>query len=261
MQNYLEVNRSLWNKRTITHIGSDFYDVEGWLKGKSLMSPIEVEPMGDLNGKNILHLQCHFGQDTLTMARKGATVTGVDLSEKAIEEAVKLSRRANLDARFICCDLYNLPNHLDEQFDIVFSSYGTIGWLPNIQKWASIVARYLKPGGKFHFAEFHPAVWMFDDALENIVYSYFNKEAIIETEEGTYADKEADIHQEAITWNHTIGDVVSALLNEGLNITALKEYDKSPFDIFQNTTEKDGWYYPKGLEGKLPLVYYVEAKK
>ena len=261
MNNYLEVNKSLWNQRTLSHIGSDFYDVEGWLKGRSLMSEIEVEPMGDISGKSILHLQCHFGQDTLTMARKGASVTGVDLSENAIAEAKKLAERAGLEGRFICCDLYNLPNYLDEQFDIVFSSYGTIGWLPDIQKWASIVAQYLKPGGSFHFAEFHPAIWMYDDALENIAYSYFNKGAIIEAEEGTYADKDADINLDAVTWNHTIGDVVTALLKEGLQITALQEYDKSPFDIFQNTTEKDGWYYPKGLEGKLPLVYYVEARK
>jgi ubiquinone/menaquinone biosynthesis C-methylase UbiE len=123
-----------------------------------------------------LHLQCHFGQDTLSMSRMGAQTTGVDLSDKAIDAARKLNQEINQQATFICCNIYDLPQHLDQQFDIVFTSYGTIGWLPDLNQWAALIARYLKPGGKFVFAEFHPVVWMFDNDLKkcNTVISNLN---------------------------------------------------------------------------------------
>lgn len=261
MQDYRSVNQQLWNKRTATHLASDFYDVAGWLAGKSLMSSIELSEMGDISGKTVLHLQCHFGQDTLTMHRMGATVTGVDLSTVAIEAARNLASRSSLAGRFICSDIYDLPDHLDETFDIVFASYGTIGWLPDIDRWAGIVSRYLKPGGKLHFAEFHPVIWMYDDYFREIIYPYFNTGAIHEVEDTTYADQSAQINENSITWNHTISDVVTALLARGLDLIKLKEYDKSPFGIFKEGVEIDGWHYIKGLEHKLPLVYYLEARK
>src|SRR5690606_20725019 len=117
----------------------------------------------NLKDKKVLHLQCHFGQDSISLARLGASVVGVDLSDKAIEQAQHIAQELNADARFICCDIYDLPKHLNEQFDIVFTSYGTIGWLPDLDKWASVIHHFLKPGGQFIFAEFHPVVWMFDN--------------------------------------------------------------------------------------------------
>lgn len=161
--NYIEKNRQSWNQRTELHVTSAFYDVPGFINGASSLKDIELQLLGDVTGKTILHLQCHFGQDTLSLARLGATVTGIDLSDKAIEAARELAQKVQQDATFICCDLYDLPNYLDEQFDIVFTTYGTIGWLPDLDKWAKIVSRYLKPGGQFVFVEFHPVAWMFDD--------------------------------------------------------------------------------------------------
>jgi 2-polyprenyl-3-methyl-5-hydroxy-6-metoxy-1,4-benzoquinol methylase len=223
--NYLEVNLNSWNNRVEAHLKSEFYDMEGFMKGNSSLNEIELKLLGDVKGKSILHLQCHFGQDSISLSRMGARVTGIDLSDKAIQKAEEIAKATQTDAKFICCDLYNLPKHLDEKFDIVFTSYGTIGWLPDMDKWAKIVSQYLKPGGQFVFVEFHPVVWMFDDNFEKITYSYFNTGAIIDTEQGTYADKEANITVSNVTWNHSMGEVVNSLIKNGLEILSLNEFD------------------------------------
>jgi 2-polyprenyl-3-methyl-5-hydroxy-6-metoxy-1,4-benzoquinol methylase len=217
--------------------------------------------LGDVKGKSILHLQCHFGQDSLSLARMGARVTGVDLSDKAIEKAKELSASLGLNVEFICCDLYELPDQLRKQFDIVFTSYGTIGWLPDLDKWAAIVARYVKPGGKFVFVEFHPAVWMFDNDFTTIAYSYFKADAIIEKEEGTYADTTAPIDAESITWNHSIGEVFQALKKNGLFVTDLQEYAYSPYACFKGTMAiAERKYIIERLGNKFPLVYSIVAE-
>jgi SAM-dependent methyltransferase len=259
---YLEINRKSWNEKTEIHLKSDFYDVKGFLKGKSSLNSIELSLLGDVKGKKILHLQCHFGQDTLSLARMGAVVTGVDLSDKAIQSANSLASDLNLSAKFICCDLYNLPEHLNETFDLVFKSYGTIGWLPDLDKWAKIVSSYLKPGGKFVFAEFHPVVWMFDDNFERIGYNYFNTGPIIETLSGTYAQKDAQITQKYVNWNHSISEVVNSLIKNGLIINALNEFDYSPYNCFLHTVEVEpGKFRIEHLENNIPMVYSILATK
>ena len=261
-ENYIEINKQSWNKKTASHLVSDFYNVKGFLNGQSSLNEIELKLLGDIKGKSILHLQCHFGQDTISLGRLGANVTGIDLSDKAIESANKLAEKANIETSFICCDIYDLPNHLNKQFDIVFTSYGTIGWLPDIDKWAKIVSKYLKPNGKFVFVEFHPVVWMFDDDFKEIKYKYFNSEAIIEIENGTYADKNAEINQECITWNHGIGEVVNSLIKNGLEVKSLKEYDYSPYNCFSKTIEfEQKKYRIKHLDDKIPMVYSIVAEK
>jgi len=259
---YLEINRKSWNEKTEIHLKSDFYDVKGFLKGKSSINSIELSLLGNVQGKKILHLQCHFGQDTLSLARMGAVVTGVDLSDKAIESANSLASDLNLSAKFICCDLYNLPEHLNETFDLVFTSYGTIGWLPDLDKWAKIVSSYLKPGGKFVFAEFHPVVWMFDDNFEKIGYNYFNTGPIVETLSGTYAQKDAKITQKYVAWNHSISEVVNSLIKNGLTINALNEFDYSPYNCFLHTVEfEPGKFRIVHLGNNIPMVYSILATK
>ncbi len=258
--NYKEINRQSWNNKVDAHIRSEFYDMRGFLNGDSSLKSIELELLGNIKGKKVLHLQCHFGQDTISLARKGAIITGVDLSDKAIQKAQGFAEECKVEATFICCDIFDLPNHLDEQFDIVFTSYGTIGWLPDLDKWASIVSRYLKPEGQFVFVEFHPVVWMFDNDFDKIGYSYFNSGAIVETENGTYADIEAEISQENIMWNHGMSEVVNSLIKSGLCINSLDEYDYSPYNCFSHTTE----FEPKKfriahLENKIPMVYAIKA--
>lgn len=260
--NYIEINRNSWNNRAETHLKSDFYDLDGFLKGKSSLNEIELGLLGNIKGKTILHLQCHFGQDTISLSRLGAEVTGVDLSDKAIESAKQIAKETHSNTKFICCDIYDLSNHLNEKFDIVFTSYGVIGWLPDLDKWAKVVSEFLKPNGQFVFVEFHPVVWMFDDNFEKIGYRYFNSEAIIETESGTYADKKADITQSYVMWNHGLSEVINSLINNGLEIKSLDEFDYSPYDCFNKTIEfETNKYRIKHLDNKIPMVYSINAVK
>ncbi|HZV69041.1 MAG TPA: class I SAM-dependent methyltransferase [Saprospiraceae bacterium] len=260
--NYIEVNRKSWNKRTDIHIQSDFYDMDGFIKGRSSLNDIELNLLGDIKGKTILHLQCHFGQDTISLSRLGAEVVGVDLADKAIESAKRIANETNSNTTFICCDLYDLPNHLDKQFDIVFASYGTIGWLPDLDKWAKIISTFLKPNGKLVFVEFHPVVWMFDENFEKIGYNYFNAGVIIETETGTYADKKADLILENVMWNHSMSEVLNSLIQNGLEINSFDEFDYSPYNCFKGTIEIGPKKYRiEHLENKIPMVYSIVATK
>jgi len=258
--NYIEINRQSWNNRTETHLKSAFYALGNFLKGKSSLNDIELNLLGDIKGKTILHLQCHFGQDSISLSRLGASVTGIDLSDKAIESAQQIAKDCNADARFICCDIYDLPNHLDEEFDIVFTSYGTIGWLPDLDKWAKVIAKFLKPNGQLVFVEFHPVVWMFDDNFDKIAYRYFNSGAIVETKNGTYADKTADVTVSDVSWNHGISEVLNSLIKNGLEIKSFDEFDYSPYNCFNKTVEFEFKKYRIAhLDNKIPMVYSITA--
>jgi 2-polyprenyl-3-methyl-5-hydroxy-6-metoxy-1,4-benzoquinol methylase len=260
--NYIEINRRTWNQKTAVHYESDFYNVKEFILGGNSLNSIELDLLGDLNGKKILHLQCHFGQDSISLVRLGAQVTGVDLSDKAIEKAHQLAKECGVDAKFICCDIYDLEKYLDEKFDIVFTSYGTIGWLPDIHKWAKIVSHYLKPNGIFVFAEFHPVVWMYDDDFTEVRYSYFIDAPIIEIENGTYADKEANLVEEFCCWNHGLAEVLQAIMNEGLRIDNFQEYDYSPYDCFNKTVQiAEKKFQLEPFENKIPIVYSLRATK
>lgn len=261
-KNYAEINKSSWNKRTEVHFDSDFYDNKTFIAGRNSLNAIELEYLKNIKGKSVLHLQCHFGQDTISLNRMGASrAVGVDLSDKAIEKARELAISCNSSAEFICCNLYELPRHLNEQFDYVFTSYGTIGWLPDIEQWANLVSKYLKPGGKFVFAEFHPVVWMFDNDFSKIAYKYSKAEAIID-EEGTYTDGDEELTTRNISWNHGLAEVIGALLKSGLKLKDFKEYDYSPYDCFANVVEfEKGKYRIKGYDDKLPMVYSLLMEK
>ena len=163
---------------------------------------------------------------------------------------------------FICCDIYDLPNHLNEKFDIVFSSYGVIGWLPDLEKWAQLIQQFLKPNGNFVFAEFHPVVWMFDDSFKNIEYSYFNQGPIEDSEEGTYANKDANISNDFIVWNHSLEDVINNLLKNNLQLQSFEEFNYSPYNCFNNTIRVDERNYRIAhLNEKIPMVYALKAFK
>ncbi|MCO6148809.1 bifunctional 2-polyprenyl-6-hydroxyphenol methylase/3-demethylubiquinol 3-O-methyltransferase UbiG [Flavobacterium sp. NRK1] len=260
--NYLAINKKAWNDKTDVHINSEFYNIPAFLEGKSSLNSIELDLLGDVKGKKILHLQCHFGQDTISLSRMGAEVTGVDFSEKAIKTARELTEKTGANARFICSDIYSLQDNLHEEFDIVFTSYGTIGWLPDLEKWAHIISHFLKQEGVFIFAEFHPVVWMFDNDFNKIAYNYFKSDAIIETELGTYADPASVTEYEMITWNHSLSEVLNNLINAGLQINSFKEYDYSPYNCFRNTEALETYKYRIAhLGNNIPMVYSVKATK
>lgn len=266
---YFEANRQLWNQRTAIHRDSDFYTLESFKKGENVLTSIEQNELGDVKGKTMLHLQCHFGMDSLSWSRMGAEVTGVDLSDEAIKEANQLNDELEMNAKFICCNVYDLKEHLDRKFDIVFTSYGTIGWLPDLDKWAAIISHFLKEGGIFYIADFHPVLWMFDDDFTHIKYSYDNQEVIATENQGTYTDRNADIKSKEYGWNHSIGEILNALINHGLEILHFNEFMYSPYPCFNNTVEFEkacppnrwGKWHIIGLEGKIPMVYSIKAKK
>jgi ubiquinone/menaquinone biosynthesis C-methylase UbiE len=259
---YLNINRKLWNDKTSIHYQSDFYDVESFNQGKDSLNPIEIELLGDISGKSVLHLQCHFGMDSISLARRGARVTGIDLSDESIKQARELNEKSGTKVDFVLSDVYSLPQNLNRQFDIVFTSYGTVGWLPDMDKWAAVIQHFLKPGGKFIMVEFHPVVWMFDDNFKEIIFKYSDVDPIIEELEGTYANREANIKNQSVSWNHGLATVINALLKKGLVLEGFQEYDYSPYNCFNNTVEtENGKFQIKGLEGKIPMLYSVSALK
>ena len=261
-ENYIDINRKSWNNRLESHLKSDFYDMDSFLKGKSSLNTIELDLLGDIQGKKILHLQCHFGQDSLSLARMGAIVTGVDLSDQAIMKARELNTKLGLAATFICSNVYDIKNQIDEKFDIVFTSYGTISWLPDLDKWANIIHYFLKPKGRFIFAEFHPAVWIFDDDFNYVQYNYFKDAPIAEEESGTYADREAAIKNAYVCWNHGLSEVYNSLRNNKIKIIDFQEYDYAPYAFVSGMEEfESGKYRIKKMGNKLPLVYSLEGER
>lgn len=262
MENYLDINRKLWNAKVESHLKSDFYFVDEFIKGRTSLNSIELELLGDIKDKKILHLQCHFGQDSISLSRLGAKVTGVDLSDEAISAANNLGKKCDTDTEFIVSDVYELPNILDQKFDIVYTTYGTIGWLPDLKKWAKVISTFLKPGGKLIFVEFHPFIWMFNDDFTEIQYDYFQGEPIVETLEGTYADQSAKISLQEVGWNHEISDVIQSLIDENLEIKNMQEYNYSPYSCFKNMIEiEKGKYQIPQFGAKVPYVYSLVAQK
>ncbi len=259
---YISVNKQNWNSRTDVHIASEFYDNANFLKGKSTLNAIELELLGDMSNKKILHLQCHFGQDTMTFSRMGAKATGVDLSDRAIERAREFASQLQLDTQFVCCDIYDTPNHLDENFDLVFTSYGTIGWLPDLDKWAKVISHFLKPNGQFIMADFHPVIWMYDDNFTEVFYNYFNVEPIVEDTSGTYAEKNADLEDKSVGWNHPISEILNSLLQSGLELNQFNEFDYSPYNCFNDMEEVEpNKFRIKTFGNKIPFVYSILATK
>ncbi|MFC2452399.1 MAG: class I SAM-dependent methyltransferase [Tannerella forsythia] len=257
---FIEINQSSWNQRTQEHFESDFYNVKSFLEGKSSLNSLEIGLLGDVKDKKILHLQCHFGMDTISLARMGAKVTGVDLSDKSIEKAKYLADVTNCEADFICCNIFDLPNHLKTTFDIVFTSYGVINWYPDLNKWGEIVNHYLNEYGKFVMVEFHPVLWMFDTNFEKIESAYSRNDPFITISE-TYTNSNKKGSYKEITWNHGLSKIFQGLLCNDLQITNFEEYDYSPFNLFGNMTEENGKFRVANMEHLLPILFSIEAKK
>lgn len=259
---YFETNKATWNKKVKVHAQSEMYHLDAFKKGKTSLKPYELEVLDDVAGKSLLHLQCHFGQDTLSWSRMGAHCTGVDISDEGIKFAKRLNAELGLNANFVCCNVLETSKYVQGTFDVVFTSYGVIGWLPDLKLWGHMIAERLKKGGTFFMAEFHPIVWMFDylDDQPKMTYRYMQKEVIYEEYEGTYANKNAKIISKEYCWNHGLGEVVTALTEAGLHIDYLKEYDESPYDVLPNLIETDsGMFVTK--DKLYPLIFTLRATK
>ena len=255
-------NRETWNKKVGVHAISDFYDLDGFKKGTSSLNSFELQALSEVSGKSLLHLQCHFGQDTLSWQRMGARCTGVDISDEGINLAKKLNKELKLEADFVCCNVLDTSNFISETFDIVFTSYGTIGWLPDLGPWAQMISERLKPGGIFYIVDFHPIAWMFDYTVSppNLKYGYQQKDVIYEEYEGTYADGNSKITSKEYAWNHGLGELLTSLAEAGLHIEYLKEHEVTPYNIFPGLVEDSNGMY-KLPEGLYPLLYEIKAVK
>ena len=253
---YFEVNKATWNEKVKVHSESEMYHLRAFKKGKSSLMHYELKALGDVNGKSLLHLQCHFGQDTLSWSRLGAKCVGVDISDEGIKLAKKLNDELNLDAEFICCNVLDTSNFIKDEFDFVFTSYGTIGWIPDLKPWAKMIAERLKKGGTFYIAEFHPIVWMFDYTSGKPVmkYGYMQDEVIYEEYEGTYANESSKMISKEYGWNHGLGEVVTSLTEAGLHIDYLKEHEESPYNVLPDLIKtKSGNYVTK--DRLYPLIF------
>ena len=268
MNEFTEANRRHWDECVPVHVASEMYDVEAFKAGRSKLKPVELEELGDVRGKTLLHLQCHFGLDTLSWAREGALVTGIDFSAPAIDAARSLAAECNIDARFLVSELYALPEVLDGQFDIVFTSYGALCWLPDVPRWARIVAHFLRPGGTFYMVEFHAMAGVFDETPTvtdlHVRYPYFlTPDPLRFDDDGTYADRAATLqHRTTYSWPHPTSEVVTALIDAGLRIEFFHEF---PFTVeawfpFMRETEHRTYRLTKH-DGCVPLMYSVKATK
>ncbi|WP_418602693.1 class I SAM-dependent methyltransferase [Hwangdonia sp.] len=259
---YFKTNKATWNEKVKVHAKSAMYNLEEFKKGRTSLMPYELDALGDVKGKSLLHLQCHFGQDTLSWSRMGATCTGVDLSDEGIKLAQELNKDLKLDAEFVCCNVLDTSEFVKDTFDIVYTSYGVIGWLPDLKPWGKMIAERLKKGGTFYMVEFHPIVWMFDylEGKPIMTYGYMQNEAIYEEYEGTYANQNSKMISKEYGWNHGLGEVVSALTEAGLHVEYLKEHDESPYNVLPDLIETEtGLYVTK--DKLYPLIFELKAKK
>ncbi|WP_452222579.1 class I SAM-dependent methyltransferase [Lacinutrix chionoecetis] len=259
---YFKANKATWNEKVKVHAESDMYDLEAFKNGASSLMPYELKALGDVKGKSLLHLQCHFGQDTLSWSRLGAACVGVDLSDEGIKLAQHLNSELSLDAKFVCCNVLDTAEIVADTFDIVFTSYGVIGWLPDLKPWGKMIAEKLKIGGTFYMVEFHPIVWMFDylEGKPVMKYGYMQDDVIYEEYEGTYANQDSKMISKEYGWNHGLSEVINALTEAGLQIEYLNEYNESPYNVLPDLIEiKSGNFITK--DKLYPLIFDIKATK
>lgn len=263
-----KLNRAFWDERVPIHVDSRFYDVEGLKAGRSSLGSDEVRDLGDVRGKRLAHLQCHFGLDTLSWARLGAEVSGLDFSAPAIDAARILAQGTGLDVRFEQGDVYDASALLGRDFDIVYTGIGALCWLPDIDRWAKVVADLLLPGGELYLVEFHPATWGLEPnavtGVPEVRYDYFTRpggERL--AAEGSYAQNDAaTAHNETVEWNHDLGSVVTALIRAGLEIRELRESDASYMQRFPFMERGgDGHWRTPPDRPNLPMMYTLRAMK
>lgn len=280
MDRYRESNRRLWAEWTAIHERSDFYRLESFKHGTTLDRPFdaapgvrirayEVEEVGNVDGRDLLHLQCHFGIDTLSWARLGARVTGIDFSPEAVALAIRLATELDLDARFVVSSVEDLPSNLDGQFDVVYTSRGAIWWLADLDRWAHVIAHFLRPGGFFYMTEFHPVLQTLDEAPNaaepRVVFPYFPRFEPLEFPVyGSYADPTAQIDSKVeYGWVHSMGEIVTAIAECGLRIDFLHEMDWVDYRMIPLLEEGDDgkWRLPSSITGELPLMFSLKATK
>jgi len=240
---YFETNKKLWNAKVPLHVASEFYDNESFKNTANSLTKIELAEIGELTGKKVLHLQCHFGQDSISMAKKGAKVTAVDFSAEGLKVARNLAKEMGVEVNF------------------VESNVLTICWLPDLDDWAKIVNHFLADGGRFYMVDFHPFMYVFDFPSKKPAYDYFNTQVYHEKNEGTYAATESKIDEEEYFWNHPLSDIISSLNKVGLSMELFREYDYSPYNCFENLKERAVKEYVFDIGASIPHIYEMKWLK
>jgi SAM-dependent methyltransferase len=275
VDDYRALNRANWDERAPAHAASPGYALDNFRNDPSFLSYVvqyDVPRLGDIRGLRGVHLQCHIGTDTISLARLGARMTGFDFSPAALAEARKLNDELGAGVDFVEGDVYDAVSVLGAgEFDLVFTGIGALCWLPNVTGWASVVAGLLRPGGRLFIREGHPMLWSIDDRRTDdllvVDYPYFETaEPIVWDEGGTYVETDAEfVHNVTHSWNHGLGEIVTALLEQGMELTWLEEHDSVPWEalpgrmsIVDDATHE--WRLTDRPE-RLPHSYTLQAVK
>jgi SAM-dependent methyltransferase len=269
----MAANRANWDSRVPVHTGPDGYRLDRLIDDPTALTNVvdfDRHYLGDLSGQSVVHLQCHLGTDTVSLARLGASVTGIDFSEPAIAVARDLASRCGIEARFEVTDLHRAPTVLDQTYDLVYTGVGAISWLPDIRAWASVVAELLRPGGRFHITEGHPIAMVFSDdaTADNLVvdYPYFEGRPATRFEDPTsYVGSGTVASPESFEWAHNLGAIVQALIDAGLIIDRFDEHRELAWPFLpwmEPVPDRDGWYrLPESLRHSIPLMFTIQAHK
>ncbi len=263
----IEENRRSWDRMVELHAASDFYDVPGFLAGNCTLDPIELEEVGPVSNLDMAHLQCHFGLDTLSWARQGARVTGVDFSPEAIHQARKLATQAGLSARFVESTIdEKLALEFPVAFDLVYTGGGALCWLPDLKLWATVIHKILRPGGRLYLREFHPLMTLFGedstpDAM-TLKHPYFAAGGMMQFDDGLqYAVSGEGLAAITNEWPFSLSDVIQALLNAGFELKYFHEHSECSYRALPFLKERDGRFFCDSLPGGLPLMFSLMTQK
>jgi SAM-dependent methyltransferase len=269
VNDYRAVNLANWNDRAAAHAASPTYAVHRFAEDPAYLSHtvrFDRPLLGDVSGLRAIHLQCHIGTDTISLARLGATMTGLDFSDKSLDEARRIATGAGADITFVQSDVYDALEAAGDGFDLVYTGIGALLWLPDINRWARTVRSLLRPGGRLFIREGHPVLWSVDDERDDVLalrYPYFeHQEPLIFTEPGTYVETDHEFTaNETHSWNHGLGEIVTALLRAGMTITGLTEHTTVPWDALPGRMRhlEDGEYELADRPERLPHTYTLQA--
>ncbi|NHB89169.1 class I SAM-dependent methyltransferase [Photorhabdus tasmaniensis] len=263
MNRVIEMNALAWDMRTAVHINSEFYGLNRFMKGHCTLPKIDKQLLGEIRGKRVLHLQCHFGLDTLSIARYGGICTGLDISAVAINKARELAEKMGIKADFLVRDIHELSKFDHGTFDMIYTSYGVLYWVSDLFRWATDIKKLLSPQGRLIVIEYHPCLnILFPGSLAG-EGGYFDRNVgITKVTSGTYADRKSDISYVETRWLHSLGSILQSVISGGLILKHFDEHRFSPYPIVPSLTERysDGWG-ENCLEKSPPYLFSLVAER